>query len=194
MKYNWMPVVGKIEKSKDSLIFKGGKVQLEDLEGSEMGLFICDQTFSEGTISVDVIFKGVDSSICADIVLFYDPQNKYQLDAGLTYTNLFAIRHFDTKWTYHSSSGASNAIEPKRVYHLTASLRGSTVTIKVDGVETLRTTLPFALPQSQVGLFCVGQSDVEFKNYRIEHIKPKAFVVMQFSSPYNEVYLQQNFI
>lgn len=190
MKYNWMPVAGKFEKSKESLLFRGGKVPFEDHEGAEIGLFICDQSFSEGSISVDVIFKGINSSSCADIVLFYDPQNKYQLDAGLTYVNLYAIRHFDSKWTYHLSAGASNAIEPNRVYHLTASLRGSTVTLKVDGVETLRTTLPFSLPQSQVGLFCVGQTDIEFKNYRIEHIKPKAFVVMQFSSPYNEVYFE----
>ena len=79
MKDNWMPILGRMKKTKDSLVFKGGKIPIEgeDREGSEIGLFICDQTFAEGTISVDVKFKGVSQSSCADIVLYYDPQNKY---------------------------------------------------------------------------------------------------------------------
>ncbi len=190
MKYNWMPVIGRMDKSKDALIFRGAKIPLEDREGAEIGLFICDQNFSEGSVSVDVIFKGVDPSSCAEIVLYYDPQNKYQLDAGLLYSSLFSIRHFDTKWNQHASAGGMNAIESNKTYHLTASLSGSTVTLKADGVEALRTTLPFSLPQSQVGIFCVGQSDIELRNFKIDHIKPKAFVVMQFSSQYNEVYLE----
>lgn len=192
MKYNWMPIMGRMKKTKDSLVFKGGKIPIEgeDREGSEIGLFICDQTFAEGTISVDVKFKGVSQSSCADIVLYYDPQNKYNLDAGITYQNLFAIRHFDTKWTIHAVTGAPNSIEPGRVYHLEASLRGSTVTLKSDGVEVLKVTLPFPLPQSQVGLFCVDQTDIEFTKFKIERVRPKAFVVVQFSSPYNEVYFE----
>lgn len=181
-----------MEKKKDVLVFKGGKVQYEDAEreGAEIGLFICDQKFSEGSISVDVKFKGTSSSSCADIVLYYDPQNKYTLNAGIGNVNLFHIRHFDTKWTNHATSGAPNTIEPNRNYHLEASLRGSTVSLKSDGVEVLRHILPFPLPQSQIGLFCVDQSDIEFKNFNIKHVKPKAFVVMQFSSPYNDVYFE----
>jgi hypothetical protein len=190
MKYNWMPVMGKMKKTNDALIFKGGKVQLEgeEREGAEIGLFICDQAFSEGSISVDVKFKGTSPNSCADIVLFYDPQNKYTLNAGITSHSLFAIRHFDTKWTNHATTGAPNSIEVNRVYHLEASLRGSTVALKSDGVEVLKFTIPFSLPQRQVGLFCVDQSDIEFKKFKIDHIRPKAFVVMQFSSQYNDVY------
>lgn len=191
MKYKWMPIMGKMSQKKDSIFFKGGKVPIqgEDREGAEVGLFICDQTFSEGIISVDVRFETTSPSSCADIVLYYDPQNKYTVNAGLTSQNLFAIRHFDTRWTPHAVSGASNAIESGHFYHLEASLRGSTAALKVDGVEVLRTTLPFPLPQSQVGLFCMDHTDIEFKNFSIERVQPKAFVVMQFSSPYNEVYL-----
>lgn len=188
MSYNWMPVMGKMEMIEEAVIFRGGKVPLEDREGSEIGLFICDQNFSGGSISVDVKFTSIDPSSCADIVLYYDPQKKYQLDAGLLYSSLFSIRHFDTKWTQHAFAGAINAIEPEKTYHLSASLNGSIVVLKADDVEVLRTNLPFVLSQTQVGLFCVGQSDIEFKNFRINHIRPKAFIVMQFSSPYNEVY------
>jgi len=192
MKYNWSPILGRMKTQKDSIIFKGGKIPLDggEREGSEIGLFICDQYFSGGDISVDVKFKGTSLSSCADIVLYYDPQNKYNVDAGVTNSNLYAIRYFDTKWTNHAITGASNSIEVNKTYHLQASLRGSTIVLKSDGVEVLKSTLPFPLPQSQVGLFCVDQTDIEFKNFKITHVKPKAFVVMQFSSPYNEVYFE----
>lgn len=194
MKFNWMPVMGKMKETKDSLIFKGGvtKIQGErgETEGSEVGLFICDQKFSEGSISVDIIFKDTHESSSADIVLYYDPENKYTLNAGISNLGLFSIRHFDTKWTNHADTGASNLIEANRIYHLEASLHGSTVTLKSDGVEVLKHTLPFSLPRSQVGLFCLDRTDIEFKNYKIQKLKPKAFVVMQFSSQYNDVYFE----
>jgi hypothetical protein len=144
----------------------------------------------EGTISVDVVFKGTHSNSSADIVLFYDPQNKYTLNAGIGNVNLFSIRHFDTKWSHHASAGAPNSLVPDRTYHLEASLRGSTISLKSDGVEVLRFTLPLSLPQSQVGLFCVEQHEIEFKNFKIQKAKPKAFVVMQFSSRFNDVYFE----
>ena len=194
MKLKWMPIMGKIKETRDSLIFRGGttKVQGEsgETEGSEIGLFICNQKFSEGTISVDVKFKSMHEGSCADIVLYYESENKYTLNAGISNLSLFAIRHFDTKWTNHASTGAPNSIEPNRTYHLEASLLGSTVTLTADGVEVLKHILPFSLPQSQVGLFCIGRSDIEFKNYKVQTIRPKAFVVMQFSSQYNDVYFE----
>lgn len=191
MKYNWAPLIGKMNVKKESITFIGEKIKYDDqdVDVSAMGLFICDQKFSEGSISVDIKFNDVSKNACADIVLYYDPQNKYQLNAGLTSIQLFAIRHYDTKWTYHTMAGAPNSIEPNRIYHLQAFLRGSTINLKSDGVEVLRFNLPFPLPQSQVGLFCINQSDIEFSNFTIEKTNPKAFVIMQFSSPYNEVYL-----
>lgn len=186
--------MGKMKETKDSLIFKGGITKLQgesgEKEGSEVGLFICDQKFSEGSVSVDIKFKGTHQNTCADLILFYNPQNKYTLNAGIGNSDFFSIRHFDSKWTTHAFAGSLNSIEPNRVYHLEAALHGSTVTLKSDGVEVLRHTLPFSLPQSQVGLFCVDQTDIEFKNFKIQSVKPKAFVVMQFSSQYNEVYFE----
>jgi hypothetical protein len=186
----WMPIMGRMDRRKDGLVFKGGKLDIpdEDQEGAQIGLFICNRTFSEGAIRVDVRFDGVSLSSCAEIVLFYDPQNRYHLNAGFTYQKLFAIRHFDTRWTVHATAGASNAIEPKRLYHLEASLRGSSVSLKCDDVEVLRVVLPFVLPQSQVGVFAVDRTNIEFTKFQVSPVKPRAFVVMQFSAPYNDVY------
>ena len=50
--------------------------------------------------------------------------------------------------------------------------------------------LPFALSQSQVGLFCRATENIIVENFTVVSEPPRAFVVMQFSSPYNELYEQ----
>ncbi len=195
MKQNWMPIMGKMEQKKDSLIFKGGATKYTDENGkeresTEVGLFICNDEFTEGKISVDVKFKGESPSSCADIVLFYDPSNKFTLNAGIGNLNLFSIRHFDEKWTEHATSGSHDSIIANKTYHLEASISGSTIALSADGVEVLRHTLPYSFPRSQVGLFCVDKTNIEFRNFKVQKVKPKAFVVMQFSSQYNDVYFE----
>ncbi len=187
---SWNPIMGRFTQRKNTIVFRGETVRSPDSEEdrSAIGLYICNRRFSEGTISVDALFKNPAKNSAADIVLYFDPQNKWTLNAGLNSFDQFAIRHFDTKWTTHATAGAANAIVANRRYRLEAQLRGSTVTLKCDAVEVCRATLPFSLPQSQVGLLAIDRSDIEFSDYTVHPVQPKAFVVMQFSSPYDEVY------
>lgn len=74
-------------------------------------------------------------------------------------------------------------------YELEVRLAGSRVTLHVDGVHVATGKLPRAQNQPrQVGLWCMGAADIEVRNFAVEAERPKAFIVMQFSSPYNEVY------
>ena len=50
--------------------------------------------------------------------------------------------------------------------------------------------LPFTLSGLPVGLWCMSQSDIVISDYEIIPEAPTAFVVMQFSQPYNELYTQ----
>ena len=40
----------------------------------------------------------------------------------------------------------------------------------------------------QICVFCVSSSDISISRFSADIERPKAFIVMQFSSPYNEVY------
>ncbi len=44
--------------------------------------------------------------------------------------------------------------------------------------------------RSQVGLFCVDTSDIHIRDFAVKSVRPRAFVVMQFSSPFNDVYAE----
>ena len=92
----WAPIMGRYDERKSTIIFKGGVVPRTpetDQEGSEVGLFICNKNFSEGTISVEVKIDQVTDNTAAEIVLYYDPENKWNLNVGLTAYNQFSIRN-----------------------------------------------------------------------------------------------------
>jgi hypothetical protein len=67
-------------------------------------------------------------------------------------------------------------------------LVGSRVTASIDGVDMVVTNLPVTLPLGQTGLWCTGSGDILVADFRVEPERPKVFVVMQFSEPYNQLY------
>ncbi len=64
----------------------------------------------------------------------------------------------------------------------------SRVDLLVKGVNVLSTNVNISLRKTQVGLWARSRSKVEFENFNVDSDIPKAFVVMQFSKPYNELY------
>jgi len=184
--------MGRMSKEGGSIVFKGGEISLpgNTAPNAEVGLFICDQYFSGGSISADITFNGVSQNTSAGIIFNYDSQTQNLFLAALGSGPMYAVRHQGSdKWTSVAHAGPPNAIEECIAYHLEVCLYGSLVIMRVNDVEVIRTIIPIPLLQSQVGLFCINKSDIKIDNYLIEIVKPKAFVVMQFSSPYNEVYL-----
>jgi len=162
-----MPIFGNLTKNKTGVVFHGRKNFAEDDATDNIGLFICDEVFTGGEVTVEVMFKDVCDRSSADIVLHFDPTTKDTVNAGLTSVNLFSIRHFSGQWTNHASSGDSKQIEPNRSYKLKVLMNGSLVSLYVDGVEVLKTNLPYAVPQSQIGVFSVNEGDVVFNNFKI---------------------------
>ena len=65
---------------------------------------------------------------------------------------------------------------------------GSDVGLKIDGVNVGSARLPFAVPLTQVGIYCSGTKDVIIRDFSINSRIPQAFVVMQFSQTYDELY------
>lgn len=188
----WVPVFGKISQPEEGkFLFKGGEKVFDpekNQKGAEMCLVLCNTIFSGGRISATVSFDNPTPKSSFDLVLFYDPLNRYNLNAGIANNPFCAIRHFDSKWTYHASTGDNDVLEANRPYNVSAIMKGSRVRLVVDEVEVLAANLPFTLPQSQVGFWCMDYNGIHVSNFKIDCEKPKIFVIMQFSDPYNSVY------
>jgi hypothetical protein len=195
---NFVPIIGlPLEKKGDTWRFKGGTVEANQPDKDpvpHMGLHLCRQLFSGGHISTKVQFTEVSAASGAEIVLSYDPQTGTTLSAGIPGNDfpLFAVREFSGgKWNYVAQTGDRKAaLQSKIEYDLEVFLHGSIVSLRCDGVEVLRAVLSKQYQPSQPGLFIIDSNDVTIKNYVANLRQPKAFVICQFSSPYNEVYIE----
>lgn len=194
-KHNWKPILGKIETTGGDLIFKGEIRKYPGQEGGEttgpaIGNIISNEYFSEGTISADVEFTNVEDASSCEIIFYYDSTTQDFITAGFSRSpSLYTIRgFFGRQWTYYTSAGEHENLKAKTKYNLKIILKGSKVVLVVDGVEILSTVLPFTLRQSQVGIWCMNSTDIKIANYKVDGKNPKAFAVMQFTSPYNELY------
>jgi hypothetical protein len=207
----WAPILGDFEIREDAIIFHGKELPPRPEAQAEapnpapaapnpmLGILVSDQPAGDGTFSAEIEFGGPLAPLTvAELILHYSVETKAQLAAGLgSDGNAYGIRD----WTSAAGSGEPNRwisldvlgdrmqLRPGQKYAIEASLRGSRVTLSVDGVNVASALLRRVLPErGQVGLFCVASSDVIFRNVRIQMVRSKAFVVMQYSSPFNEIY------
>jgi hypothetical protein len=200
MNINWVPLFGDFTFNPDgSVVFNGREItyvddkQVSHPDGAAVGLALCDSHFLSGTISVKVVTEQVGTKFNASICLSANPASNSQLIAGLGsfHGAMFSVTAFDGKrWVLfeNASSGDLGNISPDREYILSVSVFGQRVVLKVNGVPVVDTVLPVALNGRPIGLYTMSKGKVTFSDFHVSPQKPKAFVVMQFSAPYNELY------
>lgn len=191
MNYKWISVLGEFSAEKDTFVFKGGSSPSEDGRLLyNVGNFICDQAFGGGTISGEVEFTtSIKNEACA-FILYYHPPTKAFTMAGMGAEGaLCSIQTWTgSQWLTHSSAGDKHQIKIGHRYNLRIAVVGSRITVNLDGVDVVITDLPFPLPSGQAGIWCMGGTDIRISRYNIKRQPPKAFVVMQFTPPYNELF------
>mgnify|MGYP001001606036 CR=1 FL=1 len=176
-------------------------------KGVLSGKILSDQYFKEGRIKAQITFAAPEPDFrsFADIVIQYDPDNDDMLSASiggfgstggppLVSLRVWSRTNKDANlqpqqgavpkaWRTISSAGHRIALQHGRPYDLEVVVRGSLVTILLDGVVLVRRVLEFPLPGHQVGLFCSSARDITFRNFTIAPVRPRAFVVMQYNTP-----------
>lgn len=191
MSYKWISFIGKITEKKGDIVFEGGITTGKDgLSQPKIGTFMCDQVFGGGEITGEISFKNPNEKSQAGFILYNHPQTKTYTMAGFgTSGQLCSVLTWTgSQWTTHAANGDITQITADRFYKIKVNVTGSRVTMTIDDVEVLVTTLPYALPRSQVGIWFVGENDVIVRNYKVLQQPSKIFVVMQFTPPYNELY------
>jgi hypothetical protein len=199
--YRWVAIQGKFSHDHEvgAIVFHGEELRRADngelfvdqngLPYSTIGSYMSDQTMAEGVIEAVITFTAMNPYTACDFVLYHDPASGFQVNAGLTSVGAFSVRYWDTQqWLVHVAKGERQNIQLGVPYHLWIERIATTVTMKVNGVVVLKTNLPWHLPQSQVGLWCLSSSQVEISEFRVTRQSPRAFVVMQFSEPFNSLF------
>lgn len=190
MTQNWTSILGEYELKKNEVIFKGSIYTDSDNKNHpNIANLLCDEYFGGGKISADVTFTSNLTPVGCEIIIYYDPLSKNFVSAGIGGSGyMYSIRTFNGKgWTNHAGSGDLSQLKTK-TYKIEIELKGSTVNLKVDNIVVLVVNLPYTLPISQTGLWCQSENNISIKNFKVQREIPKAFIVMQFSSPFNELY------
>lgn len=211
MSYRWMPVIGEFDRDGETIVFRGKARDIAADQPSQeggpepaprtvpsIGIYVSDRRTGDGLISADVTFAEVGPDSVCEFLVSYDVESKAQLSAGLGGGwSMFAIRKWapsmvpgeQPRWDTLDAGGERKNLLPNRPYHLDLQLMGSRVRLSVDGVDVAATQLRESLPKhGQVGFFCLGYYEIRIENFKADTESAKAFVVMQFSSPFNEIY------
>lgn len=212
MSYRWVPLLGEFEERKDGLIFKGrwDTYPIHEQAGEEnptperkipsLGIALSDQEISDGTVSADVTFAAIGSTTGCELIIGFDIESRSYLSAGITgfHDAMFSIREWATssqtpgeqpRWIPHAGGGDRRNLKPKKKYSLRVAVSGSQVELAIDGVSVASATVP-ANPKRRrmAGVWCMNHANVEIDRIVVEGGKPRAFIVMQFSAPYDQVY------
>jgi hypothetical protein len=138
-----------------------------------VGQSICNQRFKDGIINVEIEFEEFDLRCMADIILQYDPRTQDMLTLslggdvpeapGMTF---YALRLFSShqsatesnvtptrsnpakRWRTLQHGGERHNLKAHRKYEVSILVRGSAISVLLDGVEILQHILPFELPGS----------------------------------------------
>jgi hypothetical protein len=207
--FTWVPLLGQFEIDETNLVFMGGEVPAatdgptattdhqSPKKSATFGIALCNQTLSDGDVSLDVVFAGDTSESTCEISIAYDPNAYHFVDAGIggDYATMYTIREWGGpntgagKWWNHRSSGDRKNLKADVPYHVEAKFRGATVTLSIDGVTVGSSEVGSPIGRErQVGVFCRGRGDVRVTNFKVSAEKPKAFVVMQFGDQFDELY------
>lgn len=190
----WAAINGNFEFSESTVTFRGATAKFRDANGTDQvglsaGIAISDETFSNGDISARVVFAKVSERNACEIICYYDPLRRYYICAGIGGLNvMYYIGHWEGKWVDHAIAGSRSGLQAGRPYDLKVKVRGSRIDLWVDNVAVLAAVLPFAITPSQAGLWCLDDGNIQISNYRVERQRGRVFIVMQFSSPFVELY------
>lgn len=188
----WIPLMGSFEVADRRILFHGGELSLtgESADrGLDVGNLVCNRHFRSGSLEATITFSDTSEGTACGLMLSYDPSTRSFVQAQLGGLFLASLVTFDGQWRPHAIAGVTK-VEPGRPYRFRASVVGSSVTISINGVEVLATNLPSPLLRGQAGIWCRSKADIAIEDFTIETERSKAFVVMQFTAPYNELYAE----
>jgi hypothetical protein len=208
MAYRWVTVLGAVtETSPTSLEFKGETVEYTDsttnekrADGGSIGQSFSDAKFNGGTIRGLIRFKSLHSRMAAGLTLAANPMTGAHLTAMLGLGSLCSVRAWNPgtsqgtagaqspRWIDYQLVGQQSNLKANHDYRLETTLLGSQVTVSVDGVSLITSDLRETITKFKPGVWFLSQGDVEIRDFEVQTHDPRAFIVMEFSQAYNDLY------
>jgi hypothetical protein len=199
MAEKWVPILGAVEITEnDEVKFTGGQIEAPGGTANfKFALLLNRASFGGGSISADIsLSTPVTEESHAGIILYRLPSNEAFAVAQLGGRDLCSVWTFfsgaaqvaGNAWTRLGGAGQGSTLRSNRIYALRVDVAGSNVTMILDDVIVYNVTLPFSLPNANPGLWLRGPTDILVKNFAVRSVRPKVFVVMQFTPQFDELF------
>jgi hypothetical protein len=202
----WIPIFGQFDTTPAEIRFHGrllpasqadAQPNAEPIQLASIGLLMSSLTLADGDVSATIELSNVTERTYCELAVAYDINASHVVSAGLGGESwaMFSIREYggprtDGKgWFLHHARGERQSLQANRPYRLKARFRGALVSLTINGVDV--GVAEVAPPQGrarQVGLICRSEHDITIRDFSVSGIKPKAFVVTQFSEQYDDVF------
>lgn len=186
---NFAAIAGKWIFEKYSATYISPDTQLPS---PPFGLTLFEDKIKSGTIKAKIKFiKIKNKDVAGRIVLGYDATTKEYYSIGIGgYGYAYVIDKYKKEigWSGLEFAGRNHEIVEGKDYEIEVKIYGQKVILKVNRITISEFQLPEPLKGSQTGLFAWGSGEIKFSDISISSEKPKAFVVMQFTEPYESLY------
>ena len=187
----WIPIRGRWQTEQDSITYTGGTESsgASDVWPVPNGIALSSVWFDGGQVSTEIALPSDSDS--GRILLGFSSTDEGYVTAGIGGgKEAYVIEEFDPSggWRRLAGAGSMANLELNHQHPVTVGLAGQKVTLKVDGVRVIEHVLSHPLEREQVGIFASGTNQVCFGPVAISFRALSAFVVMQFTSPFDELF------
>ncbi len=181
----WAPIAGTWEIADSLAKFTG-----YDSPSFKIGIALSNVYSVAAVVQATVELENTDDG-CGRILFGYNSSDGVGFSVGLGgYGKAFAINQVvvgqGSKFVH--GLGKKENLKANHPYRVEAQFRGTNVKLSVDGVAVLDHNLSQVLRGDQIGVVAYGEGRVTFTDVSVQLAKPRAFVVMQFTEPYNSLW------
>lgn len=187
MEQSWLVTRGFAEIKKNELTYIPTKRKNEQGQEALLNTNVNSNIdFENGIIEFDVKMGDV-YGIC-QLILTTD--SGPDLNIGLnTVSKLYGITKFNYKtsqWELLNGQGEPQTFEINKTYKIKIIVTGSIVSLYVNDIFIVAASENIRKGQLQFGFY--SASEIKVSNIKVTSSKAKAFVVMQFTEAYNQLY------
>lgn len=186
---NWLVTTGnaKLENGKIMYIPQKGKRE-DGTEFNYIAIISSNIEFENGKINFSI--QTADKLALAQVVLASERGGS--INIGMNAMGLlFGITKYDKEnQRYENPEGAGyyETYVPQNIYNYSVEVNGSVITLSVNGIKIAESIQD--VKKGQVKFYLSGESEIVVSNIEVITKKPKAFIVMQFTEEYNQLYTE----
>ena len=184
---SWAPVAGYWQLNENWVAFNG-------TPAAPRGVLLGPARISSGTVKATITLASAAPDSAGHILVGYTSPERPYLTAGLgggdNSSEAYVVSEFapSAGWSRLTGVGERASLRGDHPYEVEVSINRRRLSLSVGGIRVITHTSPLLPEIGHVGLFASGEDDVTFEQVAVSARPQSAFVVMQFTPQFDELF------